>query len=420
MSAQREYDLILLGATGYTGKLTAQYIFKSLPLDLKWAIAGRNKPKLQEVCQGLSSQNLTRQPPDVINVNLNEQELDGMAKRTRLVITTVGPFQIYGSDTFAACARNGTHYLDCNGEIAWLKEMICQHDTVAKKNGSIMIPCCGFDCVPSDLLTWTAADYISRHFNARIGRADICIHGIQGGISGGTLASLLQAIDQHGLRHLYRAHAPFSLSPKQPNPAVPPRKTSLRMKMFGLLRIKPLGWMAYQPQGPVDRAIVHRTWGLLEPTSASYSHDFDFHAWLKVWGPLTAMLWHFGALLIVPWVLLRPIRKLLPRLWYQPGEGAGEGKIKNNWFEYRGVAEADAPIQPTPKAFVRMRYEGDPYIFTAVALGEAARIVLWQHGTWAHHFKGGVMKPATLGDHYVSQLRAAGVTMEVQNESPGE
>ena len=282
-----------------------------------------------------------------------------------------------------------------------------------------MIPCCGFDCVPSDLLTWIATNYISRNFNAQTGRVDLCVYSIQGGISGGTLASVLQAFELHSLRNLYNAVAPFSLSPKRPNPTVPPNRTSLWTKVFGLLWIKQLGWLAYQPQGPVDRAIVHRSWGLLEPTSASYGHNFDWHAWFKVWGPLVAFLWHFGGLILAPLILLRPVRKLVPKLWFQPGEGASESKLEKNWFEYRGVAETDPSSQPKRRAVFRMRYDGDPYIFTAVALGEAARIVLWQQGTWAHQF-GGVLTPATLGDHYVSQLRASGVTIEVQseNESP--
>ncbi|KAH8697966.1 Saccharopine dehydrogenase-domain-containing protein [Talaromyces proteolyticus] len=416
MSTEREYDLVLLGATGYTGKLTAQYIFKSLPPDLKWAIAGRNKKKLLQLGQSLVLKDTSRQSPDTLIVNLDENDLDSMSKRTRLVISTVGPFQLYGSDTFAACARNGTHYLDCNGEAPWLKDMIRQHDAVAKENGSIMIPCCGFDCVPSDLSTWVAVQQIHRHFGAQTRRLDVCIHSVQGGISGGTLASVLQAFETYSLRHLYDAHAPFSLSPKRPIPTVPPKRTSLWTKVFGLLWIKYLGWMAYQPQGPVDRAIVHRSWGLLEPTDASYGHNFDFHAWLRTWGPVAAVLWHFGGLMLAPLILLRPIRKLLPRLWYQPGEGAGQSKIKNNWFEYRGVAEADTLTQPKPKVLVRMRYDGDPYVFTAIALGEAARILLWQQDTWAHKFGGGVMTPATLGDHYVSQLRASGVTIDVRNE----
>lgn len=278
-----------------------------------------------------------------------------------------------------------------------------------------MIPCCGFDCVPSDLLTWAATSYNNRHFGAQTGRVDLCIHSIKGGISGGTLASALQAIELHSLRHLYNVHAPFSLSPKRPTPKVPPKPSSLWTKLFGLLRIKQLGWMAYQPQAAVDRAIVHRSWGLLDPTTASYGHNFDWHNWFRVWGPVLAILWHLSGLLLAPWMLLPPVRKILPKLWYEPGSGAGESTIKNNWFEYRGVAETDTSVQPKSRALVRMRYDGDPYVFTAVALGEAARIVLWQQDTWAHKFGGGVLTPATLGDHYMSQLRAAGVAIEARN-----
>lgn len=284
-----------------------------------------------------------------------------------------------------------------------------------------MIPCCGFDCVPSDLSTWVAVQEVHRHFGARTRRVDVCIHSVQGGISGGTLASVLQAFETHSLRHLYETHAPYSLSPKRPSPTVPPKRTSFWTKLFGLLWIKHLGWMSYQPQGPVDRAIVHRSWGLLEPTDASYGHNFDFHAWLRTWGPVAAVLWHFGGLILAPLILLPPVRKLLPKLWYQPGEGAGQSKIENNWFEHRGVAEADtSKMQPRPKVLVRMRYDGDAYLFTAIALAEAARILLWQQDTWAHKFGGGVLTPATLGEHYVSQLRAAGVTINARSEPAGK
>ncbi|KAL3447761.1 Saccharopine dehydrogenase-domain-containing protein [Aspergillus insuetus] len=420
MPGEREYDLILLGATGYTGKLTAHYIFRSLPLDLKWAIAGRDQRKLQAVAESLVPLNPSRTAVDILLVDLTESDLGSLAKSTRLVISTVGPFQLHGSVTFAACARNGTHYIDCTGEAAWLKTMIDKHDRVAKANGSIMIPCCGFDCVPSDLLTWLAADHNRRHFGAGTGRVDLCIHSIKGGISGGTLASVLQAFEDHSLGHLRKVHAPFALSAKQPTPPVPPKPSSLWTKLFGLLRIKQLGWMSYQPQAAVDRMIVHRSWGLLEPTAASYGHSFDWHGWLRAWGPVIAVIWHICGLLLAPWLLLRPVRKILPRLWYKPGTGAAAGTIKSNWFEYRGVAEADtAAQQPKPKTLVRMRYDGDAYVFTAIALGEAAKIVLCQQDTWAHKFGGGVLTPATLGDHYVSHLRDAGVIIEARADVPG-
>ncbi|KAJ5086738.1 Saccharopine dehydrogenase-domain-containing protein [Penicillium alfredii] len=251
---------------------------------------------------------------DVLTVNLNDDELDRLAKKTWLVISTVGPFLVYGSATCRACALNGTHYLDCTGETPWVADMIRQYDEIAKKIGSIMIPCCGFDCVPSDHSTWDAANHLLS----------------KAGISGGTLASLLQTLNLYSLRKLYHIHAPFELSPKQPMPSVPPQQSRIWTKTLGLLRIKELGWMGYQPQGPVDRAILHRSWGLLGPTAASYGHNFDFHAWLRIWGPVPAVLWHLGLAMLVPLLLLRPVRWLLSKLWYQPGEGAGLNKIHGN------------------------------------------------------------------------------------------
>ncbi|KNG88131.1 hypothetical protein ANOM_003371 [Aspergillus nomiae NRRL 13137] len=409
MPSKREYDLILLGATGYTGILTARYIFKSLPPDLKWAIAGRNKEKLELLAQSLVPESSSRQLPDTVVVQLNQNELNDLAKRTRLIISTVGPFALFGSDTFAACARNGTHYLDWSvfRVLKYMTEADNQYDSM------LWLRLCAIRS-----FHLAAANYIRRHFGTKTGRVDVCIHSVQGGISGGTLASVLQAFELNSPGHLYKAHAPYALSPRRPSPTVPIKRTSIWTKVFGLLRIKQLGWMAYQPQGPVDRAIVHRSWGLLEPTAVAYGHNFDFHAWFKIWGPVVAILWHFGGLILAPLILLRPIRKLLPKLWYEPGSGAGQGKIENNWFEYRCVAEADTATKLKPKALVRMRYESDPYIFTAAALGEAARILLWQKDTWAHKLGGGVLTPATLGDHYVSQLRAAGVTMDVQSDDP--
>lgn len=281
-----------------------------------------------------------------------------------------------------------------------------------------MIPCCGFDCVPSDLSTWVAVDYIRHHFSAPTGRVDTCIHSLQGGVSGGTLASFIGAFDRYSFRQLYHIHAPFAMSPKRPT--MPQHSSSMWTKALGLLRIKELGWMGYQPQGPIDRAIIHRTWGLLESTSESYGPNFDFHAWLKTWGPVSAVFWHIGLVALVSLFSLRPIRWIMSKLWYKPGDGINPDKIKKNWLEYRTVAEADTPNHPKQKALVRMRYDSDPYIFTAVTIGEAARVILQSGDTPAHKLGGGVLTPATLGNQYVSRLRDAGVVIEVRERNPQE
>lgn len=111
-AGEREYELIVWGATGYTGKLTAQHITENFPHDFKWAVAGRNRGKLEGLVRELTRSNPSRQAPGVLTASLNYEELDNLSKKTRLIIATVGPYQAYGSPTFAACAWNGTHYLD--------------------------------------------------------------------------------------------------------------------------------------------------------------------------------------------------------------------------------------------------------------------------------------------------------------------
>lgn len=288
-----------------------------------------------------------------------------------------------------------------------------------------MIPCCGFDCVPSDISTWVAADQIRRDLKACTRRVDVCIYSLETSISGGTLTSVIRAFDNYSFRQLYRMHAPYALSPKRPNPTVPPKPTSLFMKLFGLLRIPELGWMGYQPQAVVDRVIVHRTWGLLESTPNAYGHNFDFHAWVKLWGPISAFFWHMALMSLTALFLLRPFRWLLSKTGYQPGEGANLENTNKRWMEFRTVAQPDIPSSDAPrKGLVRLRYDRDPYIFTALAIAEAARVILRGHdkgpNTLGRKLEGGVFTPATLGNRYVNQLREAGVTIESRTTSPEE
>lgn len=315
--------------------------------------------------------------------------------------------------------------------------MIKAHDELARKNGSIVsyhhfhilltnvfylsqiIPCCGFDCVPSDISTWVAVSHNRRTFDAPTARVDVSIHSLKGSVSGGTLSSFINAFDRYSFSQLYAIHAPYSFSPKKPNPTEPIKPSSLWTKLFGLLYIRNLGWLGYQPQGPIDRAIVHRTWGLLDGTSDRYGDNFDWHAWARLWGPIAAVFWHFTLWSLTALFLLRPVRWLLSKVWYKPGNGASVDKTQKNWLEYRTVGDVDdGPAQkPVNKrrSVVRLRFDSDPYIFTGVTLAEAAKIIVRRNDTQAHKLRGGVLTPATLGDSYVAALTEGGVTIDVKS-----
>lgn len=134
----RKYDLILLGATGYTGQYTAEHITRHWPTNFKWAVAGRSHDKLSKVVQKLKVINADRLEPSVEAVQLDRDELHALAKRAKLIITTVGPYHVMGEPVLEACCSNGTHYLDVTGEVPWTVEMTKKYHEKAKANGVIV------------------------------------------------------------------------------------------------------------------------------------------------------------------------------------------------------------------------------------------------------------------------------------------
>lgn len=138
ISKGREYDIVLLGATGYTGRYTAEHIVKQLPTDLKWAVAGRSATKLERIISDMKPLNPNRQPARVEICTLDPTDLEDLAKRTTVLINVVGPYHLYSEPVVRACAENGTHYIDCTGEVPWVKAMIDKYEATAKRSGAIV------------------------------------------------------------------------------------------------------------------------------------------------------------------------------------------------------------------------------------------------------------------------------------------
>ncbi|KAE9373306.1 Saccharopine dehydrogenase [Stipitochalara longipes BDJ] len=135
--ASREYDIIVLGANGYTASIATEYITEKLPTNLKWAMAGRSRKKLQFQVDRLSSLYSDRLSPGIEIVHLEPRELDALARKTRLIINGIGPYHLYSSPVIEACARTGTHCVGFSLETPWVEEMIRKFDSLAKKTGSI-------------------------------------------------------------------------------------------------------------------------------------------------------------------------------------------------------------------------------------------------------------------------------------------
>ena len=189
MSNQREFDVVIFGATGFTGKLVAEYFQTQYGNDnnVKWAIAGRNETKLQNVKADLG---ISDNVASLVVDSEDEVALDTLTKRTSVVLTTVGPYQIYGEKLLAACVNNGTGYTDLCGEPAWMHQMINKYEAKAKETGSSIVFSCGFDSVPFDLGVY----FLQQHAKKQTGHAIEYVKGrvrkMQGTFSGGTAASL--------------------------------------------------------------------------------------------------------------------------------------------------------------------------------------------------------------------------------------
>ena len=176
---KNDIDIIIYGATGFTGQLCVKY-FKSLDSSLKWAIAGRDKAKLQKVAEDNSVD-----VEILIADSDNEAQLDLLTSRAKVILSTTGPFHKYGSKLVASCVKNSSHYVDITGENFWVKEIIAKHHEEASAKGIRIIPSCGYDSIPSDLGVFYAAKALKKP----IKRIE-SFHSWKGGASGGTLETM--------------------------------------------------------------------------------------------------------------------------------------------------------------------------------------------------------------------------------------
>ncbi len=188
MSHSREFDIIVWGASGFTGRLVAEYLFDKYGVgnSIKWAMAGRNKDKLEKVRTRMANANI----PIIIADSQDEESLTAMVKRAKVICTTVGPYAKYGSKLVAACVANQTDYCDLAGEVQWMRRMIDQHHETAKANGTKIVHTCGFDSIPSDMGVYYVqqeAKNISGNYAKDI---KMRVRAFKGEMSGGTYASL--------------------------------------------------------------------------------------------------------------------------------------------------------------------------------------------------------------------------------------
>ena len=189
MSKQREFDIIVYGATGYTGRLVCEYLNRQYGVEgeVSWAMAGRSQHKLTQVRDEMG---IPDQVTLIVADAASPASVDALAARCQVVLTTVGPYQLYGSDLVRACAAAGTDYVDLCGEPAWMHQMIAAHGASAAASGARIVFSCGFDSIPFDLGVYFLQQTAKNTFGGPVNRIKGRVRAMQGTFSGGTLASL--------------------------------------------------------------------------------------------------------------------------------------------------------------------------------------------------------------------------------------
>jgi short subunit dehydrogenase-like uncharacterized protein len=253
MASPAKFDIVVYGATGFTGRLVAEYLAAQYRDDpaLKWAMAGRSRDKLAAVRHEIGAPADT---PLIAAAADDPASLQAMVGQAKIVVTTVGPYQLYGSDLVALCAASGTDYLDLCGETLWMREMIEKHETTARSSGARILFSCGFDSVPFELGTFCVQEEAKRVFGAPVSRVKGRVRDMRGTFSGGTAASARATFSAvaKDLRLAAVLKNPFALTPGFAGPKQPPGSRPLYEEDLQ-------SWAAPFTMAAVNTRNVHRS-----------------------------------------------------------------------------------------------------------------------------------------------------------------
>jgi short subunit dehydrogenase-like uncharacterized protein len=406
--SDRLYDVVLYGASGFVGKQTVQYFARHAPESLRWAIAGRNRQKLEAIRDELDIS------VDVLVADSQEQEaIDAIVAQTRVLLTTAGPFALYGNTLVDACVRFKTHYVDITGETPWVRTLIDRYHDQAAADGTRIIPCCGFDSVPSDLGAYLVVEYLKQEWGVACQQVTAYFQA-NGGFNGGTLASAFNIYDSQATDQMSQ---PFLLSPsttytqaeidRNRDPQLPSFDTDLKT------------WVAPFFMAPVNTRIVRRSSALFRQWQPSYGADFTYQEYFKLDDEPLAGLKAIGitaGLGLFVSVLQQPqLRSLLQPILPQAGSGPSEQTMNEGWFscELVGTAVDGRKVRGL------IRDQGDPGNRATVKFvcESALGLALQTDELPGGQDRGGILTPATgLGHVLAERLRQAGMTLTIAPE----
>jgi short subunit dehydrogenase-like uncharacterized protein len=403
MTNNREYDVVLFGGTGYTGRLVAEELVKRAR-GARLALAGRDEAKLLQLREQLGQQSLPVLVGDIHDSN----SLNRTVRNTAVVCTTVGPYAQLGEPLVAACAHSGTSYCDVTGEVPWVRRMIDKYGEAAQRSGARLAHCCGFDSIPSDLGVWFLQTQAKARFGRPCDHVRAAILYVDGMPSGGTLASvdllLREARTDPSIAQLLVD--PYNLNPLAersgtdgPDPALP-------------FRDPDYGWTAPSVMATANTRVVRRSNAVLGyPYGRTFRYD-EFHvAGRGVAGLAVATAITLGTAATVASLALPPLAAITRRFLPKPGQGMNAKQLAAGSFKMEMIGTTrDAPEQ---RIKIGVSTDRDPlYAATAIMLAEAALCLVQDSGRLT--VGGGSWTPASLlGTPLVERLNHAGVRFVV-------
>jgi len=412
MSTPREFDLVLVGATGFVGRLTAAHLAEHAPSSVRIALAGRSESRLADVRSSLPA--AAAEWPLLVVDTTDAAAVVDLAGRTRVVVTTVGPYARLGMPLASACAAAGTHYADLTGEVLFVRDSIDANHAEAQRTGARIVHSCGFDSIPSDLGVWKLAQRVAEDGEGTLGETVLHVRTLRGGISGGTIDSMRQQAIESGADKTRRRAVtdPYGLSPDREaeppsrNRPTGPKPTGVagalgKVQAVAGTRFDEVTqrWVAPFFMASFNTRIVRRSNAL---SDWSYGREFRYDEVMDTGrGPLGAVKAGLTSAVLgglFAGMSTAPTRAVLDRVLPKPGEGPSEESMAKGTF----VMDVETTTTTGVRYRSRVAAAYDPgYSGTAVMLGQAGLSLVEDE----LDSPGGVLTPSVaFGEALVSRL----------------
>lgn len=405
----RDFDITILGATGWTATICAEYIAKNFPAATKWCIAGRSEAKIEALRSHLNTLPSHHGAPELSTFTLSSltaTDLDPLILKTKAIINGIGPYHRHSSPIVESWARNGTHYVDFSTETPWIVDMVHRYHHMATNSGAVIIPAISNSSSPSDLVAWMIVEYAAKLGLGPIGEV-VCANKLDMiGMQGGSLHTVLDTAEKYG-NGWWLGGDSWAISTQ----VMPAGSMSGAEGWFRRRHDALLGHLGTSLVAKGNQAVVQRSAGL---HSERYGSMFVFNKYTAVAGPVSTVLIHlltaFGVFLLgIPL-----FRTLMRRLSFEPGSGPDrEASRRQEGLSFKAVAYAgSAECNKFPVAIAIFEYRGALTDISAILAVEAAASILELTGSGKIR-TGGLLTPSFLGRDFVERLGRVGVKLGV-------